>query len=432
VTRLSRSTWSAGPPRPVRAVHLGAGAFFRAHPAWYTEQAGDGWGIAAVAPRSQRAVDDLGPQDGLYTLVTREPVGDAAEVVGTVTEVLAGAGTEWLDRVADPDVAVVTLTITEAGYRAGSPTIAGLVEGLDRRLRAGGAALAVVSCDNVDSNGALLRDRVIAAAADAGLRRFVTAACAFPATVVDRITPATGPGDLALVARLLGREDHAAVVTEGFHEWVLQDRFPLGRPAWEAAGAVFVDDVTPYAARKLLLLNAGHTLLATVGARRGHRFVHEAVADPVVLDVLRGLWDEAVATMDAGTAAGTAAYREQTERRWHNARLPHALAQIGTDTSLKLRQRLAPTVATARDAGTGSGAATLVLAAWVLQRRGPRPPPDAGAAGLAGLGSVPMVEAVGAALRAVDVRLATPDTVAAVTDAARRLEADQVGPGPSR
>jgi fructuronate reductase len=419
--RLSRRAPGIDPPAPVRQVHLGPGAFFRAHPGWYTDAAGDGWGIAAVTPRSDELVRVLGEQGGLYTVLTRAPHGDGAQVVGSIAQVWSGRDPAWPDLLGRPEVGVVTLTITEAGYRHDSTILAALVEGLDRRRRADAGPLALVSCDNLAGNGAVLAAVVARLAEQQGreVAEWVGAQCSFPNSVVDRITPATRPADLDAVERLTGWRDEAAVVTEPFSEWVLQDHFPAGRPAWEVGGAVFVDDVAPFQERKLRLLNAGHSLLAYVGGERGHRYVHEAVADPVVHQALLELWAEARRYL--GAAAGPAdAYCASINLRWSNARLPHALAQIGADGSLKLRERILPTVLAAWAAGDEPSASSRVLGAWVGHLRGATSfaVQDRQATELAAVVRLPLPDAVRQALGVIDPVLAEDDSLRAAVLAA--------------
>jgi fructuronate reductase len=421
--RLSRRAAGIDPPAPIRQVHLGPGAFFRAHPAWYTDAAGDGWGIAAVTPRSDDLVDLLGEQDGLYTVLTRGSHADEAQVVGAIAAVWSGRDPAWPDLLARPEVGVVTLTITEAGYRDDSALLAALVEGLERRRRADAGALALVSCDNLAVNGAVLAALVARRAERLGreVAAWVDAQCTFPNSVVDRITPATRPADLDAVAALTAWRDEAAVVTEPFSEWVIQDHFPAARPAWEAGGAVFVDDVAPFQERKLRLLNAGHSLLAYVGGERGHRYVHEAVADPVVHQALLELWAEAARYL--GPAAGPAdAYCVSVEVRWSNARLPHALAQIGTDGSLKLRERILPTVLAAWAVGDDPSVSARVLGAWVSHLRGGGSfaVQDRQATELAAVAALPLADAVRLALGVIDPALAGDASLCAAVLAATR------------
>lgn len=368
------------PPRsarhPVRVAHLGLGAFHRAHQAWYTQVANDaeaagpadGWGIAAFTGRRPDAARVLSAQDSVYSLLTHGPAADEVATVEALSRVHDGADTAaWTATLADPDVAVLTLTVTEAGYLPGASAPARIRDGLAARQRAGAGGIAVVSCDNLAGNGRVLRDAVLAlTAGDADLDAWVREEVSFVSTMVDRITPATTEQDIATVRRLAGWDDAAPVVAEPFSEWVLAGAFPAGRPPWEAAGARFVDDVEPFERRKLRLLNAGHSLLAYRGLLRGHRTVAEAAADPVVAAELEQLWAEQRPGLpfdDAAVAAAEDALRE----RFANARIEHRLAQVATDGSQKLVPRIVDPLRERLGAGLGPGEAQLgVLAAWTL------------------------------------------------------------------
>jgi fructuronate reductase len=276
-------------PSSIGIAHLGIGAFHRAHQAVYTQDAGDGWGICGITQRSPAVADLLTPQDGLYTVLRRDASGTSARVIGTVREVLTGEGT--VRRLADPAVRVISLTVTEKGYRhdpatgrlrtddpeialdlAGRPprTVIGrLVHGLATR----DAPVTVLCCDNLAANGPTLRGLVGEYADLAG----VSIGCdvAFPATMVDRIVPATTSADLDEAEHLIGLRDEAAVVTEPFTQWVIEDAFAAGRPAWESAGAILTADVAPYETMKLRLLNGAHSMLAYLGTG----YVSDAVAE---------------------------------------------------------------------------------------------------------------------------------------------------------
>jgi fructuronate reductase len=253
---------------PVGIVHLGLGAFHRAHQAVYTEDALGAapgpFGICGVSLRSPAVRDRLAPQDGLYSVLTRSAAGERLRVVGCLRELLVGPDDPAAvpRRIADPQIAVVSLTVTEKGYchdpasgalRADHPDIRHdlarpaaprsvpgvLVAALAQRRAAGLAPPTVVSCDNLPGNGATLRGVVLAFAAlrDPHLARWIEGEVAFPCTMVDRIVPAPTADDLAAVAARLGLEDAAPVVAEPFGQWVIEDRFCGPRPAWEQAGA---------------------------------------------------------------------------------------------------------------------------------------------------------------------------------------------------
>jgi fructuronate reductase len=405
---------------PVRIVHLGLGGFFRAHQAWYTGAAPDaaGWGIVAFTGRSRALADRLTGQDGLYTLVVRGPEADEMSVQQAL--VAAHPGTDlaaWSRQLARPEVAVVTLTVTEAAY-ARSPdggldldrpdvradlaaihgteqgdtgqvgtgqvaTVPGrLVAGLAARRAAGAGALAVVSCDNLPGNGAVTARLVteLAEAAEPPLARWIRDHVSFVTTMVDRITPHTTEQDVRAVAETTGWPDAAPVVTEPFTEWVLSGDFPAGRPAWDAAGARFVDDVHPYETRKLLLLNGAHSLLAYAGSARGHETIAEAVADPVCRGWLDQWWDEAQRYVPL-PAADLAAYRATLHGRFANPRIRHTLAQIAADGSQKVAIRVLPVLRGERAAGRIPAGCVRILAAWIDHLRGIGAPVDDAGAG---------------------------------------------------
>lgn len=394
--------------RPVRIVHLGLGAFHRAHQAWYTQRAnertgGDGWGIAAFTGRSPEAATVLAAQDAVYTLIERGPEADTAGIVEALSAVADGADTDrWRTAVADPAVAVLTITVTEAGYRPdgaaldadraalaageGASTAPGrLVDGLRARRAADAGGLAVVSCDNLPDNGRVAREAVLGLArrVDDGLADWIDAEISFVSSMVDRITPATTDADRAAARRLTGYDDAAPVVTEPFSEWVLSGGFPAGRPDWDAVGAQFVDDIEPYERRKLWLLNAGHSLLAYRGLLLGHSTIAEAMADPALGADLERLWAEARTELpfdDATVDAAIAALRD----RFGNARIEHRLAQIASDGSQKLGPRILDPLRARLAAGRPPGEAqATVLAAWTLHLLDGRDVRDPGAETLA-------------------------------------------------
>ncbi|MBF4590541.1 mannitol dehydrogenase family protein [Curtobacterium sp. VKM Ac-1395] len=353
-------------------VHLGIGAFARAHLAWYTQHAsGQPWGITAFTGRSPAVAEALAAQDGRYTLVTRAADGDTAEVVDVVVAAHPGSDdTAWTAALASPDTAVVTLTVTEQGYRPGSDVPVRLVAGLDARRHADAGPVTLLSLDNLTHNGDVLRQAVRDAVTDPALQDWIDATVTFPSSMVDRITPATTEDDVAALAGLPGAldGDRVPVVTEPFTEWVVEDAFAGERPAWETAGARVVDDVTPYEQRKLWLLNGSHSLLAYLGLLLGHETVERAMADPVCRSAVEALWDEAAQEL-ALPADQVADARAALVERFANPRIRHTLVQIASGGSQKLPVRVVDVVRHRLDrdpaAGIGPGAATL-LAAWWL------------------------------------------------------------------
>lgn len=439
-----------GAAPPIRIVHLGLGNFFRAHQAWYTDRAPDApaWGIAAFTGRSDALARRLAAQDGLYTLITRGPAADSAQVVGSVSAAYRGPDTAALvGLLADPDVRIVTLTVTEAGYRraadggldlaaddvrsdlsvlrgadgALTTTPARLVAGLRARRAAGAGPLAVVSCDNLPENGAVVRRvvREAAAAVDPALSAWIERDIAFVTTMVDRITPATTADDAAAALALTGVPDAAPVVTEPFSEWVLAGDFPGGRPAWDVAGARFVDDVGPFEQRKLWLLNGGHSLLAYAGSARGHETIADAMTDPVCRDWLQQWWNEAGEHLPL-PAAEVAVYRAALLERFDNPRLRHRLAQIATDGSQKLPVRILPVLRAERSAGRLPAGAVRALAAWIAHLRGAGAPvKDPAGERFVAMAAGPLPDAVPRVLGGLDPALAADaELVTAIADAA--------------
>lgn len=371
--RLARTA----PAPPVRAIHVGLGAFFRAHQAWYTQQAnaaGDpasAYGIAAFTGRRPDVAEVLSAQDSLYHLLTRGPSGDSAELVSCLSGAYSSSDSEaWQRFWASPSVEYVTLTVSEAGYFRSDAVVRRVVAGLQARMSAGAGPIAIVPCDNLIDNGTTVGKLVLSCASEvsAELASWVADQVSFVSTMVDRITPATTPDDRSEVATLTGFDDASPVVTEPFTEWVLAGTFPLGRPAWEVAGAQFVSDVKPFEQRKLWLLNGSHSLLAYAGPTRGHRTVAEAIADPVCRGWVTQWWDEACRHLSL-SAAELSAYCAALLERYENPRIRHELRQIAMDGSEKLPIRILPVVARERANGVLPKAGVTALAGWVAHLR---------------------------------------------------------------
>ncbi|MGK3956401.1 mannitol dehydrogenase family protein [Arthrobacter sp. R4] len=437
--RLNRTFWAA-PKAPVRIIHLGLGAFHRSHQAWYTQQASDaaGWGIAAFTGRRPDAALALAEQDGLFTLVERADSTDSFAVIGSIVEAVDGADVARLAALlASPDIAVVTLTITEAAYladshrgfnsnapevaadlailrRDGDPTtpLGRLVLGLSARRAAGGGPLAVVCCDNLSNNGAVARNAVVgmAEAWDPGLAAWISTNTSFVSTSVDRITPRTTAADVAAVEASCGYRDTSPVVAEPFASWVLSGDFPAGRPRWEDAGALFVADIEPFENRKLWLLNGAHSLLAYAGQLRGNRTVAQALADPACRHAVEAFWDEAEANLPAKDLA-IGAYREALLARFGNARIAHKLSQIAMDGTTKLRMRAVPLLRAERAAGRPGSGAAVMIAAWMDCTSRLPPAQDPLAAEVAAANTLAGPSRIRALLELLDVGLAADAAV---------------------
>jgi fructuronate reductase len=395
--------------QPCGVVHLGTGAFHRAHQACFFDAllaAGhEGWMIRGASLRSPSVAQQMNPQDGLFTVLVRDGGEERAQVVGSVRDVLvAPADPAALVRaLADPAVALVTLTVTEKGYcldpatgalRADDPAVAAdianlvapqtapgiLVAGLAARRSAGVAPFTVLSCDNLPENGQRTRAAVIALAdaVDPALAAWIAAEVAFPSSMVDRIVPATTPDDCDNFESATGWRDEALVKTEPFTQWVVEDWFCNRRPALDTVGVQFTRDVAGWEKAKLRLLNGAHSAIAYLGGLAGHAHVHQAMALSGFDTLIEALWDEAEATLDPVVGFDPAAYRAQLRTRFANGALMHRTHQIAMDGSQKLPQRWLQTILATRAAGcTVPPALTLALAGWMRWQAGVD---DAGAA----------------------------------------------------
>lgn len=341
--RLTRGTVAPDtvlPDGKLGIVHLGLGAFHRAHQAVLTQRAmlaaGGDWSICAVAQRNPTVRDALRAQDCLFTVAERDATGERLEVVGSIREVLLA--TQQQDRLtvllAAETTHVVTITVTEAGY--GEPLLGQLIRGL-RTRRATDAGLTVISCDNLPDNGRRLA-RLVTAHAEPALADWIGRRVTFPNSVVDQIVPAATDADVRGVADRLGLLDQGVVVGEPYRQWVIEDRFAGPRPAWERAGVELVADVGPYQRAKLRLLNGTHSALAYLGMLAGFATMAEVAGRPEFAGyVERLVRTETGYDLDPDPAA--------LLTRLTNPRITHRLAQIGADGRLKLPPRLlAPAV----------------------------------------------------------------------------------------
>lgn len=377
--------------RGIGIVHFGIGAFHRAHQAVYTDDAmaaenGD-WRILGVSLRSSSVRDQMRPQDGLYTLVERGSEGITAQIIGSVADVLVAS--EERERLvatlASPTTHIVSFTITEKGYcRApdgsldlnladGSSAFSYLAAAFARRRDAGLPGLTLLSCDNLASNGAQIQ-RLMGEYLDAharDLRSWFETECTCPATMIDRIVPATTDADRAEIEAIIGMRDEAAVVTEPFSQWVIEDKFAGCRPAWEKHGAHVTSDVHAYETAKLRMLNGAHSALAYLGLQRGHEFVHQAIADPgLLLLVNRLMREEAAPSLAPAPGQDLAVYAGALIERFKNPALNHRLIQIAMDGSQKIPQRWLETLAYHQQINGQCPAILEALAAWMKHVRG--------------------------------------------------------------
>ncbi|MEN5176984.1 mannitol dehydrogenase family protein [Brevundimonas diminuta] len=382
-------------------VHLGIGAFHRAHQAVVFDDAlksGDlRWGVMGASLRSPGVRDQLNPQDGLYTLVVRDGEREDLRVIGACRSVMVGPEdpAALVAAMADADVHIVTLTVTEKGYRLDpasgellveDPDVAAdiahierprtapgfIVAALRARRAAGLGPFTVISCDNLPHNGRRIRAGVLAMAraVDSSLAEWIAAEGAFPQTMIDRIVPATTAEDVVRLTARLGVEDQGMVKAEPFTQWVIEDRFAGERPDFAALGVQLTDAVEPWEDAKLRLLNGAHSAVAYLGALSGHEHVHEAVAVPAFRAYVEALWDEAQTTLNPPPGLDVAAYRTELMARFSNSALMHRTRQIAMDGSQKLPQRLLAGAAERLAADQGIEAMALGVAAWMRWQEG--------------------------------------------------------------
>ncbi|MBV8955450.1 MAG: mannitol dehydrogenase family protein [Solirubrobacterales bacterium] len=402
VPRYDRKNLCAG------VVHVGVGAFHRAHQAMYHDRLLNqepkrwlGWGICGVGllPGDRRMKEALDAQDGLYTLVEKDAGGGcSARVIGSIKRyLLAPSNPEpVIEAMADERVRIISLTITEGGYNvdpdsgefdaddadvardlapdAAPRTVFGVVtEALDRRRARRLRPFTVMSCDNLPGNGerSRLAFTSFARLRDPSLGEWIDSQVAFPNSMVDRITPATTAEDRDEVRSRFGIEDRWPVVCESFAEWVLEDSFSAGRPAYDRAGVRLVADVGPYELMKLRLVNAGHQALAYFGYLCGYRFVHEAAQDPDLRAFLLGYLDEeGVPTLPSVPGVDLRAYTRALIERFANASVPDTLARVCAYGSDRIPTFLLPVIRAQLAGSTEVRRSAAVIAAWARYAQG--------------------------------------------------------------
>jgi len=384
-------------------VHLGLGNFHRAHMARYThnlmERRPDAlqWGIvgAGLLPSDRRMQESLAPQDSLYTLVERSFTEEAVTVVGSLAGVVfAGeSSADLLDAIDQPEIRIVSLTVTENGYclnratkrldpdhvliRADlahperpSSAIGIVVEAYRRRRESGVQPFTAMTCDNIQHNGDVLRSAVLALAElrDPALAAWIAEHGSFPSTMVDRITPVTAAADVAALTERHGIVDRWPVFAETFTQWVIEDRFPAGRPPWEEVGAQFVTDVAPYEFMKLRLLNASHLAVSGMGRLAGYVTIDEAMADPLMTRYMGALMDrETGPTLLPVPGIDLDSYKATLIERFANPAIKDTVERVNTDAPLNV---LVDPIRDRLRAGQGVEFLALALAAWLRRVRG--------------------------------------------------------------
>ncbi|NMO53562.1 mannitol dehydrogenase family protein [Actinoplanes sp. TBRC 11911] len=387
-------------------VHFGVGGFHRAHQAMYldrlmSEGKATDWAICGVGvmPADKRMRDVLTNQDGLYTLVVKAPDGTLdARVIGSIKEYLYAPDDPEavVEKMSDPDVRIVSLTVTEGGYNfnavtgefmADHPdvrhdlapgavprTTFGLVTAaLQRRRERGLPPFTIMSCDNIQGNGDAARRSFVAFATlkDAGLGAYVGEKVSFPNSMVDRITPVTTDDDRELVRGTFGVQDDWPVVCEPFTQWALEDKFDETRPPYEDAGVQVVSDVEPYELMKLRLLNASHQALCYFGYLAGYRLVHDVAQDPLFARFLMAYMErEATPTLDEVPGVDLGEYRRQLLERFSNAQVRDTVARLCAESSDRIPKWLLPVIRHNLDSGGDILRSTAVVASWARYAEG--------------------------------------------------------------
>ena len=381
-------------------VHIGIGSFHRSHQAFYTDtllnrSGKTDWGICGVAllETDQRIFNTLVDQDGLYTLMVTEPDGNLnARVIGSIVEYLYAPDNPEavIEKIADPGIKIITLTITEGGYNFDSATgefqfaepsiqwdiknpenpkttFGYITRSLKRRRERGIAGLTIQSCDNIQENGHVLKKMLLSFVrkAEPGLADWIESEVAFPNSMVDRITPATTSSDIEKLRLVYGIDDSWPVVCEPFIQWIVEDNYSNGRPEWESVGVQFVKDVRPFEKMKIRLLNAGHSLLGFSGTLYGCKTVDEAVRVPLLRTFLSDFMDHEVSPI-LGNIEGIniEEYKESLIQRFANPDIKDQLSRICMESSSKIPKFLLPTISEQLETGGPVKRGALVVAAW--------------------------------------------------------------------
>lgn len=383
-------------------VHIGLGGFHRSHQAFYTDEVlgrhdSNNWGICGVSlldnETDRKNFKTLAEQDGLYTLMITEADGSLnARIPGPIIRYLFAPDDPEavISIMASPETKIISLTITEGGYNFNSATgkfrfedpgvswdishpdhpvtIFGyLTQSIKRRKLCGATGVTIQSCDNIEKNGETLKKMLMAYVHEANpdLISWIDENVSFPDSMVDRITPVTKPSDTEIIKQKFGYLDSWPVVSEPFVQWIIEDEFANGRPAWEVAGARFVLDVAPYEKMKIRLLNAGHSLLGFIGSIHGCRTVDEAVSVTFIRNFLRDFMDIEVTPL-LGSIEGISleSYKESLIQRFGNIYIKDQLSRICSESSSKIPKFLLPTIMEQLERGGPAERGILVIAAW--------------------------------------------------------------------
>lgn len=380
-------------------VHIGVGGFYRAHQAVYLDRllhlpGHAQWGYVGVGllPHDAAMRDAMRDQDCLYTVIERGAQGDSARVIGSILDFLYAPDDPEavLEKMAHAATRIVSLTITEGGYyinqgngqfdadhadivhdlahpHAPRCSFGYLAEALRRRRQRGLAPFTVMSCDNLQNNGDVMRNMLLAFTAlqDPGLSAWLEQHCAFPNSMVDRITPATTDEHRALARDKFGLADAWPVVTEPFLQWVIEDHFPGGRPAWELVGAQMTQDVLPYEKMKLRLLNAGHQSLCYIGMLFGYQYAHEAMADAGIRQLFVDMMEiEVTPLLPEVAGIDLTDYKRTLVERFSNPTICDQLSRIGTEGSARIPKFVLPSIVEQLERGGPIKLLSFTVACW--------------------------------------------------------------------
>lgn len=380
-------------------LHVGIGGFHRAHQAFYTDtllenDQAAGWGICGVAllERDQRIYDTLHQQDGLYTLMVRQPDGSlSASVIGAIVEYYFAPENPQrvIEKMASDAIKIITLTITEGGYNFDAATgefkmnepdiqwdlthedtpktVFGYLTQALKRRKARNLPLTIQSCDNIQQNGDIAKKMLLdyVAEADPDLIPWIRDQVTFPNSMVDRITPITTPEDIAVLEQTYGIRDKWPVVSEFFYQWVIEDDFIAGRPAWNEAGAQFVPDVHPYEKMKIGIVNGGHSLIGLTGYLAGYGSIDETVHDPLFAEFLKQYMDlEVIPVLDEIAGVDLQEYRSTVIRRFGNPFIKDTVGRIIQESSAKIPKFILPTISENIRNGGPIRRSVTVVACW--------------------------------------------------------------------
>lgn len=392
VPRYARSDLSPG------IVHIGLGNFHRAHQAWYTHRLmqqglAQDWAIigAGVRPGDSVMRDKLLAQDCLTTLIELDPSGKSAEVTGAMVDFLPveDGNAALIARMAAPDIRIVSLTVTEGGYyidptsgdldvthpdirhdadNPQSPRTAfgAMVAALAQRRAQGTGPFTGLCCDNLQGNGAILRQTVVGLArlSDPALADWIDAQCSFPNAMVDCIVPATGPREIAL-AQDFGINDSAPVTHENFRQWVIEDDFCAGRPDWDRAGATFTDDVHAHEAMKIRILNGGHQVICGAGELLGLGTIAATMAHPGISAMFQRIARQEIAPHVAAVPDQTPeGYIDLIARRFANTEIADTTRRVAFDGSSRHTGFIVPSIRDGLARGMAVDGLALVSAIW--------------------------------------------------------------------